>query len=88
MPADVFERAGQLVQKIGLGTDPETQVFEDVVCLVFCETELDELLAKVGEENTAAAVKTAGKMSPAGLALAPDATPPGPGLDLLLRLLA
>jgi len=65
-----------------------TQVFEDVVCLVFCETELDELLARVGEEKTAAAVlKTAGKMSPAGLALAPEATPPGPGLELLLALL-
>ncbi len=89
VPTDLIERAGQLVQKIGLGTDPETQTFEDVVCLVFCETELDELLTKVGEEKTAAAVvKTAGKMSPAGLALAPEATPPGPGLDLLHRLLA
>ena len=38
--------------------------------------------------TAAAVVKTAGKMSPAGLALAPEATPPGPGLDLLHRLLA
>lgn len=85
---DVLERAGQLLRKEGLGTDPETQVYEDVVCLVFCETELDELLAKVGDEKVrAAVVKTAGKMSPAGLALAPEATPPGPGLDLLHSLL-
>jgi hypothetical protein len=84
----MIERAGELVRKIGLGTDPETQVFEDVVCLVFCETELDDLLAKVGPaRTTAAVVKTAGKMSPAGLALALEATPPGPGRTLLTTLL-
>lgn len=88
VPAPVIERAGQLVQKIGLGTDPETQVFEDVVCLVFCETELDELLANIGEEKVRTAViKTAGKMSSAGLALAAEATPAGPGRDLLIDLL-
>ncbi len=89
IPADVLDRAGELLKKVGLGSDPETQTHEDVVCLVFCETELDELLDKIGEEKTAAAVvKTAAKMSPAGLALAAEATPPGPGLDLLQRLLA
>jgi hypothetical protein len=85
---DVIERAGDLIQRKGLGTDPETQLIEDVACLVFCETDLDELLAKLGEEKTAAAIiKTANKMSLAGLALAPEATPEGPGRDLLVSLL-
>jgi Domain of unknown function (DUF4202) len=86
--AEVIERAGDLIQRKGLGTDPETQMIEDVACLVFCETDLDELLAKLGEEKTASAiVKTANKMSAAGLALAAEATPAGPGRDLLVRLL-
>jgi Domain of unknown function (DUF4202) len=85
---DVIERAGDLIQRKGLGTDPETQLIEDVACLVFCETDLDGLLAKLGAEKTAAAImKTANKMSPAGLALAPEATPEGPGRDLLRSLL-
>ena len=89
VPDAIIARAGDLVQKVGLGTDPETQVFEDVVCLVFCETELDELLANIGEDKVRdAVIKTAGKMSPAGLALAPEAAPPGPGLDLLRTLLS
>jgi hypothetical protein len=84
----VIERAGELIIRKGLGTDPETQLIEDVACLVFCETDLDELLAKLGEEPTAAAIiKTAAKMSSAALALAPEAAPQGPGRTLLTSLL-
>jgi hypothetical protein len=85
----LLERTGALLKKDGLGTDPETQVFEDVVSIVFCETELDELLAKLGPERvTDAVVKTAGKMSPRGIGLLLEATPAGPGRDLLAALLA
>lgn len=87
--SEVIERAGELVQKKGLGTDPEAQVIEDVICLVFLQTQYDPLLARLGEDKTADAVrKTMAKMGPAGLALAGEATAPGPGRDLLLRLAA
>lgn len=88
-PTEVVERAAAIVQKLELGSDPEVQRFEDVVCLVFCETELDELLERIGPDKLRAAViKTAAKMSPAGLALLPEATPQGPGRTLVLSLLA
>ncbi len=39
-------RIGDLIQKRGLRTDPETQTLEDVACLVFLEHYLGELAAK------------------------------------------
>ncbi len=39
-------RIGELIQKRGLRTDPETQTLEDVACLVFLEHYLGELAAK------------------------------------------
>lgn len=87
VPADVVDRAGVIVQKIGLGTDPEVQHFEDAVCLVFLETQYDDLLARGGEPLLVnALVKTMKKMSGGAIALAVDATPPGDGRDLLVRV--
>lgn len=87
VPSEVVERAGVIVQKIGLGADPEVQAFEDVVCLVFLETQYDELLGRSGEPLLVnALLKTMGKMSPGAIALAVDATPPGDGRDLLVRV--
>ena len=43
----MVERAGVIVQKPGLGTDPEVQSFEDAVCLAFLETQYDDLLVRV-----------------------------------------
>jgi hypothetical protein len=83
----VIDRAGVIVQKIGLGTDPDVQHFEDAVCLVFLETQYDALLTKGGEELLINALnKTMAKMSPAAIALAVEATPPGAGRELLQRL--
>ncbi len=80
-------RAIALAQRVGLGTDPETQLVEDAACLVFCETDLIELLAKIGEDKTADAIrKTLPKMSAAAITLAPSATPDGPARSLLLRV--
>jgi hypothetical protein len=84
---ETVDRASTIVQKIGLGTDPEVQTFEDVVCLVFLETQYDELLARGGEPLLENALrKTMAKMSAAGTALALDATPSGAGRDLLIRV--
>jgi hypothetical protein len=74
----VIERAIQLAQREGLGADPETQLVEDAACLVFCETDLADLADRIGQAKTVEAIrKTLPKMSPAAIALAPEATPPG-----------
>jgi hypothetical protein len=38
---DEVDRVGSLIRKRGLGEDPEAQTFEDVLCLVFMETQLE-----------------------------------------------
>jgi hypothetical protein len=81
----VLVRAQELVQRIGLGTDPETQLIEDCACLVFLETQYETLIAKIGREKVVDAVrKTVKKMSPAAIALAGDAI----GTDLGRSVLA
>jgi hypothetical protein len=84
------ERVQAIVRKQGLGRDPEVQVHEDALCLVFLQTQLDDLAAKIGDEDKMLAIlrKTAGKMSPAALAAA-EALPLTPaGAALLGRALA
>jgi hypothetical protein len=64
----VVARVQAIVRKQGLGSDPAVQVHEDALCLVFLETQLDELAGKLGEDKTIDVLqKTAKKMSSAGL---------------------
>ena len=73
--AELIARVGDLVQRIGLGTDPEAQTVEDAACLVFMETDYVALKARLGEPKTADAVaKTLKKMSPEAIALIPETT--------------
>jgi Domain of unknown function (DUF4202) len=61
-------RVQAIVTKRGLGQDHAVQVHEDALCLVFLETQFDELAGKMGDDKTAEILqKTAKKMSPAGL---------------------
>lgn len=61
-------RVQAIVRKQGLGRDRPVQVHEDALCLVFLETQLDELARKMGDDKTVDILqKTAKKMSPAGL---------------------
>ncbi|MDP6349989.1 MAG: DUF4202 domain-containing protein [Chloroflexota bacterium] len=61
------ERVGQIIRKHDLRRDPEVQVLEDALCLVFLETGFAALRAKQGDEQTAEILrKTLKKMSPAG----------------------
>jgi hypothetical protein len=80
----------RLVKKQGLGADPLTQTFEDVVCLVFLQTQYDELIDRLGDDDKMVAVlrKTVPKMSPAALALASEALPSERGAALVARALA
>ena len=81
------ERVGALVDREGLGSNPGTQLVEDAACLVFLETQYDELIDKLGDEKVAEAVrKTLRKMSPAAIAIAGEAVSSARGLDLLTRV--
>ena len=85
--ADNVRRAVDLIQRVGLSSDPEAQAVEDVACLVFLETDYLALLQRLGSENTAGAVrKTLKKMSPTAIGLGIDATPIGPARELLLEV--
>ena len=77
---DIMRRAGYtdeeiehvqaIVRKQGLGRDPEVQVHEDALCLVFLETQFDELAAQLDDDDKMLEIlrKTAAKMSADGLA--------------------
>lgn len=69
--ASTIERVQSLVRKERLRTDPEVQVLEDALCLVFVETQFGELADQLGEDHMVEVVaKTLKKMSPAGRAAA------------------
>jgi hypothetical protein len=69
--ADTVARVQALVKKTGLGRDPEVQVLEDAVCLVFLENEYVELAGKHSDEKVVEILrKTWEKMSDVGRAAA------------------
>jgi hypothetical protein len=77
------------VTKRGLGQDHAVQVHEDALCLVFLETQLDELARRMGDDKTVDILqKTAKKMSPAGLEAARGLQFSPPASALLERALA
>jgi hypothetical protein len=83
-------RVQQLVQKQGLGSgsNPEVQTFEDVVCLVFLETQYEELSDRLDDDKMVDVLrKTLPKMSPAAHALAAEAVRYPHGRVLLERAL-
>jgi uncharacterized protein DUF4202/SnoaL-like protein len=63
------KRVQALVRKEGLGRDPDAQVLEDALCLVFLETQFAEVAARLDTETLERViVKTAKKMSDQGRA--------------------
>lgn len=85
--AEVVARAAELVAKRAPATDPEQQAFEDVVCLVFLDTQFEALIDKLADDDKMVAVlrKTLPKMSAAGIALAGSAELHPRGRELLTR---
>jgi hypothetical protein len=68
---DVIARVQDIVQKRRLTSDAEVQAFEDALCLVFLETQLDELGARLEAEKSVDVLrKTLDKMSGEGIGLA------------------
>lgn len=70
---DTVAEAQRLIRKDGVGrdgaADPVAQVHEDAVCLAFLAIQLDAAAELMGEEKTVDVLRrTAGKMSPEGLA--------------------
>jgi hypothetical protein len=61
----VVERVRAIVRKEGLRTDPDVQVHEDALCLVFLQTQFGALAERLGEEKTVDVLRrTLVKMSP------------------------
>jgi hypothetical protein len=83
------DRVQQIVRKQGLGRDPEVQVFEDALCLVFLETQFGELRARLADDAKLALVtrKTAAKMSQGALARVADLPLSPDDLELIQRAL-
>jgi hypothetical protein len=60
-------RVQQIVRKEGLGRDHAVQVHEDALCLVFLQTQFDELIERLGHDRAVEVVaKTLTKMSDGG----------------------
>lgn len=66
-PPETIERVAQIILRRNLSGDTEAQVLEDALCLVFFETQLDELAARLTPEKMRdVGLKTLRKMSPHG----------------------
>lgn len=69
--AESIKRVGELLLRQGLATDPETQLIEDAACLVFMQTQYEEMVARLDEDHMVDVVaKTLRKMSPGAIELA------------------
>lgn len=65
-PEEEIQRTRGLVEKRGLKTNPETQMLEDVICLVFLEFYFQDFLVQHSRDKVVdIARKTWGKMSEA-----------------------
>ena len=77
---------GAIIRKEGLGSDPRVQVHEDALCLVFLETQLVDVAAKVGSDQMVdILVRTIPKMSAAGVQAALTLDLDERGAELLAR---
>lgn len=84
---ETVERVEALIRKRGLGRDPEVQVLEDALCLVFVETQLADLASRLDPEKLEDVVrKTLRKMSPEAIAAAAELPIAEPHRALLLRI--
>ena len=72
---ETVARVSGIIRKQGLGRDPDVQAIEDGLCLVFLETQLDELAGKLDRQKMLTVLrKTWKKMSPVARQLALELT--------------
>lgn len=70
-PTESIARAGTLLARTKLRTDAETQTLEDAACLVFLETQFDDMASRTERDHlTSIVAKTLKKMSPEAVTLA------------------
>jgi len=82
--ADVVERVQALVRKENLAGDPDVQTLEDALCLVFLETQLADVAARLEPATlTRVLARTAAKMSDRGRAAIADVPLDAAARDLL-----
>jgi hypothetical protein len=66
--AATIEQVQRIIRKEALKTDAAVQAHEDALCLVFVETQLDDLVDRLGDDKAVDVVaKTLRKMSPRGI---------------------
>ena len=65
---EAVSRVQDLVRKRDLKQDPEVQVLEDALCLIFLETQLHEIVERLSDDEKVidVLVKSLRKMSPSG----------------------
>jgi hypothetical protein len=67
-PPATVERVQAIIRKQHLDDDPEVQALEDALCLVFLETQFDDLAGRLDRDHMLEVLrKTMRKMSPAAL---------------------
>jgi len=67
-PTNEVDRVRQLLSRTRLRTDPETQLLEDVACLVFLETQFAPMVERTEHDHMVTIVaKTLKKMSPVAI---------------------
>ena len=82
---DTIEKVKSLLLKKGLHSNPDTQVLEDVICLVFIEHYLEDFTEKHEPEKVVDVLrKTLKKMSPRAIEAAGD-IPVSDRIKILLR---
>jgi ketosteroid isomerase-like protein len=83
------ERVQAIVRKEGLALDAEVQTYEDALCLVFLETQLDEIVGRLDPETLPRVlVRTAKKMSAQGRAAIAEVPIDARALTLLATAIA
>ena len=88
-PPETITRVQQLIRKEGLGRDPDVQAHEDARCLVFVETQLADLVARLGHDRAVEVVaKTLRKMSPAAIGHARSIPLPDPARSVFVQAMA
>jgi hypothetical protein len=79
-----IERVKAIVRKQRLAEDPDVQALEDAICLVFLETQFDELADRLDHDRMVGVLrKTMAKMSPVALEQVAALALSGPGLALI-----
>lgn len=72
-PESTIQRTRDLLARTALRSDSETQTLEDAACLVFLETQFEELTTRIDHDRLVTIVqKTLAKMSPVAISLAPE----------------